>query len=267
MKNIFEIVQEVLLSADKYQSEDNNLLKAKVYSDIMMMDEELLSLLLSNERIKEEFFTKVKDTLIFDKQKFAWLIESKEFLPDSYTRYSNKIGLTSNGNFISQKNDVVLDFPYKDCYLQGGQDKEDQKREEIFYHETIASDEVTRMLAPKVFTNAKRYTKEGIEEDIEFKDDDNLIIKGNNLIALSSLLKRYEGKVKLIYIDPPYNTGNDSFGYNDSFNHSTWLTFMKNRLDLAKKLLADDGSIYVQIDNNEVHYLKVLMDDVFGESN
>lgn len=267
MKNIFEIVQEVLLGADKYQSEDNNLLKAKVYSDIMMMDEELLSLLLSNERIKEEFFTKVKDTLVFDKQKFAWLIESKEFLPDSYTRYSNKIGLTSNGNFISQKNDVVLDFPYKDCYLQGGQDKEDQKREEIFYHETIASDEVTRMLAPKVFTNAKRYTKEGIEENIEFKDDDNLIIKGNNLIALSSLLKRYEGKVKLIYIDPPYNTGNDSFGYNDSFNHSTWLTFMKNRLDLAKKLLADDGSIYVQIDNNEVHYLKVLMDDVFGESN
>lgn len=267
MKNIFEIVQEVLLSADKYQSEDNNLLKAKVYSDIMMMDEELLSLLLSNERIKEEFFTKVKDTLVFDKQKFAWLIETKEFLPDSYTRYSNKIGLTSNGNFISQKNDVVLDFPYKDCYLQGGQDKEDQKREEIFYHETIASDEVTRMLAPKVFTNAKRYTKEGIEENIEFKDDDNLIIKGNNLIALSSLLKRYEGKVKLIYIDPPYNTGSDSFGYNDSFNHSTWLTFMKNRLDLAKKLLADDGSIYVQIDNNEVHYLKVLMDDVFGESN
>jgi len=267
MKNIFEIVQEVLLSADKYQSEDNNLLKAKVYSNIMMMDEELLSLLLSNERIKEEFFTKVKDTLVFDKQKFAWLIESKEFLPDSYTRYSNKIGLTSNGNFISQKNDVVLDFPYKDCYLQGGQDKEDQKREEIFYHETIANDEVTRMLAPKVFTNAKRYTKEGIEENIEFKDDDNLIIKGNNLIALSSLLKRYEGKVKLIYIDPPYNTGSDSFRYNDSFNHSTWLTFMKNRLDLAKKLLADDGSIYVQIDNNEVHYLKVLMDDVFGESN
>ncbi|WP_243122790.1 site-specific DNA-methyltransferase [Haloimpatiens lingqiaonensis] len=151
--------------------------------------------------------------------------------------------------------------------MQGGQDKEDQKREEIFYHETIANDEVTRMLAPKVFTNAKRYTKEGIEENIEFKDDDNLIIKGNNLIALSSLLKRYEGKVKLIYIDPPYNTGSDSFRYNDSFNHSTWLTFMKNRLDLAKKLLADDGSIYVQIDNNEVHYLKVLMDDVFGESN
>lgn len=267
MKNIYDIVLEVLSKSEKYLSEDKQILKAKVYTDVMLMDKNLLSLLLSDDRIKEEFFTEVKDTLIFDKQKFAWLIESKEFLPDSYTRYSNKIGLTSNGNFISQKNDVVLDFPYKDCYLQGGQDKEDQKRDEIFYHETIASDEVSRMLEPKVFTNAKRYTKDGIEENIEFKDDDNLIIKGNNLIALSSLLKRYEGKVKLIYIDPPYNTGNDSFGYNDSFNHSTWLTFMKNRLDLAKKLLADDGSIYVQIDNNEVHYLKVLMDDVFGESN
>lgn len=267
MKNIFEIVQEVLLSADKYQSEDNNLLKAKVYSDIMMMDEELLSLLLSNERIKEEFFVKLKDTLIFDKQRFAWLIESKEFLPDSYTRYSNKIGLTSNGNFISQSNDVVLDFPYKDCFLQGGQDKEDQKREEIFYHETIASDEVSRMLEPKVFTNAKRYTKEGIEQNIEFKDDDNLIIKGNNLIALSSLLKRYEGKVKLIYIDPPYNTDKDSFKYNDRFTRSTWLAFMKNRLNIAKNLLSNKGSIMIQIDWHQAHYLKVLCDEIFEEKN
>ena len=267
MKNIYDIVLEVLSKREKYLSEDKQILKAKVYTDVMLMDKNLLSLLLSDDRIKEEFFTEVKDTLIFDKQKFAWLIESKEFLPDSYTRYSNKIGLTLNGDFISQKNDVVLDFPYKDCYLQGGQDKDDQKRDEIFYHEIIASDQISRMLEPKVFTNAKRYTKEGIEENIEITDGDNLIIKGNNLIALSSLLKRYEGKIKLIYIDPPYNTGNDSFGYNDSFNQSTWLTFMKNRLDLAKKLLADDGSIYVQIDNNEVHYLKVLMDDIFGKSN
>jgi adenine-specific DNA-methyltransferase len=270
MKNIFEIVQEVLLSADKYLSEDNNLLKAKVYSDIMMMDEELLSLLLGNEKIKEEFFTKVKDTLIFDKQKFAWLIESKEFLPDSYTRYSNKIGLTSNGNFVSQKNDVVLDFPYKDCYLQGGQDKEDQKRDEIFYHETIASDEVTRMLAPKVFTNAKRYTKEGIEENIEFKDDDNLIIKGNNLIALSSLLKRYEGKIKLIYIDPPYyfhtSKKEDTFAYNSNFKLSIWLAFMKNRLSIAKKLLSDDGAIFVQISDDGVGELHTLMKEIFNDS-
>lgn len=203
-KNIFEIVEEVLKTNSKYISDDGKLLKALVYSDVMTMDQKLLSLLLSNKKIKERFFKDVNGTLVFDKQGFAWFIESKEFLPDSYTRYTNKIGLTNNGDFISKSNDVVLDFPYKDCVLEGGQDKEDQMRSEIFYNETIASDEITRMLAPKVFTNAKRYTKDGVEENITFDENDNLIIKGNNLIVLSSLLKRYEGKVKCIYIDPPY---------------------------------------------------------------
>ncbi|MFC2738343.1 MAG: site-specific DNA-methyltransferase, partial [Leptotrichia wadei] len=105
------------------------------------------------------------------------------------------------------------------------------------------------------------------QSDVIFSENDNLIIKGNNLIALASLLKRYEGKVKCIYIDPPYNTGNDSFGYNDRFNHSTWLVFMKNRLELAKKLLSDDGVITVQCDDREQAYLKVLMDGIFGREN
>ena len=268
-KNIFEIVEDVLKTREKYVSEDNKLLKAIVYSDVMTMNNELLTLLLSNEQIKERFFENVNGTLVFDKQKFAWFIESKEFLPDSYTRYTNKIGLTHNGDFISKSNDVVLDFPYKDCVLEGGQDKSDQKRKEIFYNETIASDEITKMLAPKVFTNAKRYTKDGVEENITFDKDDNLIIKGNNLIALSSLLKRYEGKVKCIYIDPPYNTNNDTnntFKYNNNFNHSTWLTFMKNRLDEAKKLLIpDEGAMIIAIDENEQAYLGVLLDEVFNE--
>lgn len=283
MKNIFDTVADLLLTNNKYKAEDGKLLKAVVYSDVMAMSDDLLTLLLSNEDVKETFFKDVQGMLVFDKQKFAWFMESKEFLPDSYTSYTNKIGLTHNGNFISQTNDVVLDFPYKDCVLEGGQDKDDQKRSEIFYNETIASDEISRMLAPKVFTNAKRYTAVGekdligeldpntihVEEEkgITLKDDDNLIIKGNNLIALASLLKRYEGKVKCIYIDPPYNTKNDSFNYNDSFNHSTWLTFMKNRLELAKKLLREDGSIFVQCDDNEQAYLKVLMDDIFGRDN
>lgn len=281
MKNIFDTVADLLLTNDKYKAEDGKLLKAVVYSDVMAMSEDLLTLLLSNEDVKETFFKDVQGTLVFDKQKFAWFMESKEFLPDSYTSYTNKIGLTHNSSFISQTNDVVLDFPYKDCVLEGGQDKDDQKRSEIFYNETIASDEISRMLAPKVFTNAKRYTAVSkndiggaeksisVEEEtrITFNDNDNLIIKGNNLIALASLHKRYEGKVKCIYIDPPYNTQNDSFNYNDSFNHSTWLTFMKNRLELAKRLLREDGSIFVQCDDNEQAYLKVLMDEVFNTEN
>lgn len=283
MKNIFDTVADLLLTNDKYKAEDGKLLKAVVYSDVMAMNETLLTLLLSNKDVKETFFKDVQGTLVFDKQKFAWFMESKEFLPDSYTSYTNKIGLTHNGNFISQTNDVVLDFPYKDCVLEGGQDKDDQKRSEIFYNETIASDEISRMLAPKVFTNAKRYTAVGekdltgeldpntiqVKEEtgITFKDDDNLIIKGNNLIALASILKRYEGKVKCIYIDPPYNTGSDSFNYNDNFNHSTWLTFMKNRLEASYRLLSDDGSIWINIDDDEVHYLKVLCDEIFGRDN
>lgn len=266
--NIIDVVEEVLKQNEKYVSEDGKLLKVNVYSDVMTMNEDLIKLLLSNSKIREKFFVKVSDNYIFDKQAFAWFIDSKEFLPDSYTRYTNKIGLTNNGKFISQSDDVVLDFPYKDCVLEGGQSKEDQKRDEIFYNEIIADNEITRMLSPKVFTNIKKYTENGIEENIEkFTNEDNLIIKGNNLIAISSLLERYEGKIKLIIIDPPYNTNTDSFKYNDRFNHSTWLVFMKNRLEIAKRLLSEDGSIYVQIDNKEAHYLKVLMDDIFGRNN
>jgi adenine-specific DNA-methyltransferase len=96
---------------------------------------------------------------------------------------------------------------------------------------------------------------------------DNLIINGNNLLALHTLKSNFAGKVKLIYIDPPYNTGNDSFNYNDNFNHSTWLTFMKNRLEVARDLLSDDGVIFVSCDDNEQAYLKVLMDEIFGINN
>lgn len=270
-KNIFEVAGDLLKTNSKYVSEDGRLLKAVVYSDVMTMNQELLQLLLSNEKIKERFFVEVNGTLVFDKQKFAWFIESKEFLPDSYTRYTNKIGLTHNGDFVSKSNDVVLDFPYKDCVLKGGQDKDDQKRKEIFYNETIASDEVNRMLAPKVFTNAKRYTKDGVEENITFDDNDNLIIKGNNLIALSSLLKRYEGKVKCIYIDPPYyfekTKPTDAFKYNSNFKLSSWLSFMKTRLEISYKLLKNQGLIFCHIGEDGIHWLKVLLEELFGTEN
>lgn len=266
-KNIYEVVEEVLKEKSKYVSENGKLLKTSVYSDVMTMDNELIQVLFSDAVIKEIFFVKLNEVFVFDKQKFAWFLESKEFLPDSYTMYTNKIGLTSNNAFLSQNNDVILSFPYKDCVLEGGQTKEDQKRNEKFYNEIIANEEITRMLSPKVLSNAKRFKKDAIEKDIIFNSDDNLILKGNNLIALSSLLSKYEGKVKLIYIDPPYNTGNDSFSYNDSFNRSAWLTFMKNRLEIAKKLLSEDGAIYMQLDYHQVHYAKVLMDEIFGENN
>ena len=202
---------------------------------------------------------------------------------------------------LIDRSEVVLNFPFKDCILEGGQRKEDgldtyfeydekeqrytekkSKRREVFYNEVLAHDEIDSLFSPKAFCNAKRYEsgksslckklnrdaelnkKRGLSEDTI---TDNLIIKGNNLLALHSLKEEFAGKVKLIYIDPPYNTGNDSFAYNDNFNHSSWLTFMKNRLEIARELLKENGAIFVQCDDNEQAYLKLLMDDVFGREN
>ncbi len=265
MANFFEILLEVFKADERFFAEDGTLLRNKVYESAMNMDADLIGLLLSNDDTKKRFFAEVNGTFVFDKVGFGWVVNNRQFLPDSYTRFKNKIGLTDvRGNLISATNDVVLTFPYKDCVLEGGQTKEDQKRDEVFYNETLAPDEIDRLLYPKVLVGAKRYTTNGIEENVTFSDGDNLIVKGNNLLGISSLLKRYEGKVALIYLDPPYNTNNDSFRYNDSFNHSTWLSFMRNRLEIAWKLLATSGSIYIQLDYNEIHYLKVLMDEVFG---
>lgn len=232
-------------------------------------DAKLLELLMSDEEVKNHFFTNIQNgVLVFKKDVFLQFLNNKEFLPDSFTAYKSKIGLaTETGQYLSENNNVVLNFPYKDCILEGGQTKEDSKRQEVFFNETLAPTEITRLLDDKVLTNFKRYDKDGEHEVTELNKGDNLIIKGNNLIALHSLKKRFAGKVKLIYIDPPYNTGKDSFNYNDHFNHSSWLTFMKNRLEVAWELLSDDGTIWISIDDSESHYLKVLADGIFGREN
>ena len=272
MQNLLDGLKKLLATDERLVSE-KELLKNKIVELAVKLDPELIKLLLSDQLIKSNFFAEVAGALIFDKDKFIKFISSKNFLPDSYTAFKNNIGLTENNEYISEKKEVVLSWPYKDCVLEGGQTKEDAKRDEIFWNQTLAPDEISRLLDLKVFTNAKRIDKtdehklDGFKVDESGNIKDNLIIKGNNLLALHSLKSRFAGKVKLIYIDPPYNTGNDSFGYNDSFNHSTWLTFMKNRLEIAKDLLSQDGSIFIQLDHNEVHYAKVLMDEIFGREN
>ena len=241
------------------------LLRSKVIDALKAKEPKLIKALIGSEKIKQNYSTDIDGVLIFDFDKLIGLLRFKEYWPNSFTKYRNKIGLTSDGKYLDYDTDVVLSFPFKDCVLEGGMTKEEQGRDEVYYNEVIARDEIDRLFSPKVFTNTKRYSKDGVEENItEFKDDDNLIIKGNNLIALHSLKQRFAGKIKLIYIDPLYNTGNDGFKYNDHFTHSTWLTFMKNRLEVARELLDDDGVIFVQIDDNELAYLTILMDDIFG---
>ena len=271
-ENIFIFTEQILSKEKGFCSSDGKLLRSAVLEAAEKMNPILLEILINNDKTKAAYFVNIKGTLVFDKIKFCRILQNKSFLPDSYTMYKNKIGLIdSAGTFISSKNDVELVFPHKDCILEGGQSREDQKKDEIFYNETLAPDQVTNLLAPKAFCNAIRYEVKNKHiqkiSGINLLDTDNLIIKGNNLLALSSLLERYAKKINCIYIDPPFNTGNDSFNYNDNFSRSTWLTFMQNRLFLARKLLSQDGNIFVHIDINQSHYLKTLADEIFGEEN
>jgi len=277
MQNLLEDLKKILQKDERLVS-GGEILKNKIIELALKLDKNLIKLLLSDEKMKEVFFIDVDGTLVFDKDKFIKFVSNKQFLPDSYTAFKNKIGLIDEKNeFISEKKEVVLSWPYKDCVLEGGMTKEDQKRDEIFWNEILAPDQITRLLDLKVFTNAKRIDKDGGHKFNGFRTDangdikDNLIIKGNNLLVLHSLKKRFAGKVKLIYIDPPYyfheNKSEDTFNYNTNFKLSSWLVFMRNRLEVAKDLLSKDGAILIQIDDDGLPYLKVMLDELFGIEN
>lgn len=260
---------DLLKTQPKFVDLENDLLQSAVIDAAYKIDPDLIMLLISNAEIKAKFFSEIAEHWVFDINTFVDYVSDKNFLNDSYTKFKNKIGLTIDGKSLRERWEVALVRPYKDCILEWGMTKEDQKRKEIFFNQVLAQDEIDKLLEPKVLTNRKRYTVDGeqavgeIKRNEEWTIRENLIIKGNNLLALHSLKKEFAGKIKLIYIDPPYNTWNDGFKYNDRFNHSTWLTFMKNRLEAARELLMDDGIIFVQCDDNEQAYLKVLMDEIF----
>ncbi|MES3702084.1 site-specific DNA-methyltransferase [Staphylococcus arlettae] len=266
--NILDEISEILNGIERYWINEK-LAKQLIIEDLRNNDTKLISKLLSNQAINETYVQDIDGYKIFDKESFISMLRYKNYWQDSYTKYANKIGLTSDGKYLNYNSDVILDFPFKDCILEGGMTKEDSifKNEEKFYNKVIAKGEIDTLLSSKVFTKFKRYDKNGGHNIYEFNENDNLIIKANNLISLHSLKYRYSDKVKLIYIDPPYNTGGDSFDYNDRFNHASWLVFMKNRLEIAKELLSDDGVIFINIDDDESHYLKVLADGIFGREN
>jgi adenine-specific DNA-methyltransferase len=277
---LYEELEKQLKNEPNFVSDNGELKKWVVINKAQNFDGELIALLLDNPELKEKFFVDVKGTLVFNQNLFVQFLEQKNYLNDSYTQYKNKVGLTIGGKYLKQRNEVALVWPFKDCILEGGQSREEQKREEIFFNEILAQDEITQLLEPKVLTNARVFDKDGEQTFSGFTRDaelnkkrglpedtitDNLIIKGNNLLALHSLKKEFAGKVKLIYIDPPYNRGGvgDTFAYNNSFKHSSWLTFTKNRLEIAKRLLKQDGILIVAIDGAEQTYLGVLLDELF----
>lgn len=303
MLHAFKDHVEKLLLKDSRLVDDEGELKGNVVKKFANeLDENLIGYLLEDERTRNHFFLKVKDVYVFKSNDFIFFLEQNK-LDNSFTKYANRIGLTLNGKFLKDNTDIVLDFPYKDSVLEGGQSTEEgldsyyefdtelsadekkkgyqtnqynekqAKRKEIFFNNIIAKDEIDRLLEPKAFANATEYTKDGNKKPSKFNRNnegvitDNLIVKGNNLLALHSLKEEFKGQVKLIYIDPPYNTGSDSFAYNDNFNHSSWLTFVYNRLIVARDLLSENGCIFVHIDHHQIGYLNILLNDIFNLRN
>ncbi|GAA9209019.1 site-specific DNA-methyltransferase [Helicobacter pylori] len=245
----------------------NRFTKERLETLILTADEKLLTFMLEDKNAndyKNAFFKTIANSLVFN-QKALLECLTKE-LENSFTRFENKIGLYSQGRPIKSSELVVLNFPFKDNVLLGNAKDNSTKTKELFYHEILHKKEIDTLLHKKALCRFEMHGEGDLESALKDKNT-NYLIKGNNLIALHSLKKKFAKQVKCIYIDPPYNTGNDSFNYNDNFNHSSWLVFMKNRLEVAREFLSDDGSIYINLDYNEVHYCKVLMDEIFKREN
>ncbi|MCQ2952010.1 site-specific DNA-methyltransferase [Helicobacter pylori] len=246
----------------------NHFTKERLVTLILTADEKLLIFMLEHENAndyKNAFFKIIANTLVFNEKALLECLEIKE-LEKSFTRFKNKIGLFSQGRPIKSSELVVLNFPFKDNVLLGSAKDNSTKSNELFYHEILHKKEIDTLLNKKALCHFEMHGEGDLESALK-DENTNYLIKGNNLIALHSLKKKFAKQVKCIYIDPPYNTGNDSFNYNDNFNHSSWLVFMKNRLEAAREFLSDDGSIYINLDYNEVHYCKVLMDEIFKREN
>jgi len=289
MNKLKQTLEKVLKTEASFcDSESGELNYMKVKDSADRIDEKLITLLADNKDLKAKFFTKIKDVYVFNIQDFKFFLDESK-VDNSYTQYANKIGLANNNGLLENTSDVVLNFPFKDCVLEGGQSTEEGtdtyfefsdktgkyeektgKRNEVFFNQVLAHDEIDRLFDRKALVNWKRFTKDSKKDGEAVKEikrdktgliQENLIIKGNNLLALHSLKSEFAGKIKLIYIDPPYNTGSDSFAYNDNFSKSAWLTFMKNRIDVAKELLLEAGLLFIQCDYNQDSYLRVLLDE------
>ncbi|MCT0042173.1 site-specific DNA-methyltransferase [Weissella confusa] len=267
---LMEAMRSVLSSNETFKQKywrGETLKRNKVIEDLRAYDENLIQALLANELIAGSYTFEVGGKTVVKLEQLSDALQYKAYWEDSYTKFANKIGLTADGKFIDESSDVVLQFPFADTVLKAAMTKSDKAKEDLrpdepFLNEIIAKTEIDTLFSPKVLKNVQF-----VGDSVASGNKANLVIKGNNLIVLHGLVSQFAGKVKSIFIDPPYNTENDGFDYNDRFNQSTWLTFMKNRLEVARDLLSDNGSIALTIDYNEIGYLLVLLDSVFGREN
>lgn len=271
---IQQALREVVESFDEQYIAEGLLKKDAIIVDLDNYNPELVEKILTNAILNEAFTEDIAGATILKINDIIQMLEVDEYWSNSYTRYTNKIGLAADNRYLDETTDVVLNFPYKDGILKAGMTKDDVSREdaeESFLNEIVAREEIDVLLDKKILKNAKKYDKNGSSPVSEIKDTDNLIIKGNNLLALHSLKKRFSGKIKTVFIDPPYyflkTKPTDTFTYNSNFSLSSWLTFLKNRLSIAYQLLSYDGLLFLSMSDEGTHYLKVMMDEIFGIEN
>ena len=182
-----------LLKADNRLVDEENDIQINVLRDLVNnLDSQLIELLIADDKVREKFFIQVKDVYVFKQNDFIFYLDSK-VLDGSYTQYANRIGLASGGKFLTDSTDYVLDFPYKDCVLEGGQSTEEgndvyfeysedtndyvektAKRKEIFFNNIIAKDEIDRLLEPKAFQKVVRYDANGETIPTSFNRDAEL---------------------------------------------------------------------------------------------
>ncbi|WP_412164153.1 site-specific DNA-methyltransferase [Helicobacter pylori] len=171
---------------------------------IIEHDEKLLTFMLEHENAndyKKHFFKTIANSLVFNEKALLECLEIKE-LEKSFTRFKNKIGLFSQGGFIKSSGSVVLHFPFKDNVLLGNAKDNSTKSNELFYHEILHKNEIDTLLHKKALCRFEMHGQGDLKNALKDKNT-NYLIKGNNLIALHSLKKKFAKQVKCIYIDPP----------------------------------------------------------------
>ena len=157
-QNFNQKLTALLKTQPDFLDDADELILAAVRDHAWQLNHDLIKLLLTDDEIKATFFDQIDGHWIFNYNTFINYITDKNFLANSYTRFRNKIGLNIEGKFLRERGEVSLVWPYKDCVLEGGQTKEEEKRKEIFFNEILAQDEINQMFDPKVLTNWKRYT-------------------------------------------------------------------------------------------------------------
>lgn len=224
---------------------------------------------LSREEMKNEYITELVREVYLDNDgkvgspKITKLLNKEKVLTSQATvariLAKNKDEWRTTYTDFHDDKDVQLHFHNKDTVYDIFHD--------IYYHQELAQKEITSLFDAAVFSNYKKHGNTQVTRVDDFSGKDNILIQGDNLVALNKLNSTFKGKIKLVYIDVPYNTERGDLSYLDHHSRHAYLLMLKNRIEIARDLLREDGTLFLHCDDREQAYIKVLCDELFGEDN